>query len=868
MLRYGSWRTILKSTLWLGLLALPFGSSPAQDQVRPVQGLNKQALLDRQTFWDNQDWDWYKEYIPFFECPDEEINTTYYYRWELITKHLTYGSPTTGYVFTEFIDRPFWSGRYGAISCPAGHQLYEVRWLRHPRIARDYLRYWFQTPGAQPRNYSTWLADSAWALQLVHPDRGFTTGLLPDLIQNFKGWEARHWVPERGMFWQTGHDDGMEFNILSRQTKDKLRGAPSFRPSFNSYMWADARAISQIAHLGGQTAIEQEFNSRAGALKDTIQKSLWDPKRSFFFPMLRDDETADGFTMKAGTLTHQTGKFAGDPHGREEIGFVPWQFSLPDKDKGYEAAWKTLMDVQAFFSPFGPTTVEQHDPMFVLEKYCCVWSGQSWPYATTQTLKGLANLLQEYDQTHVSAADYAKLLGIYARTHRKDGKPYIAEAANPYTGSWEFHDGYNHSEHYFHSGFNDLVISGLVGLRPRDDNKIEVQPLAPADWPYFALDSLQYQGRNVGIYWDKDGSRYGLGAGLHVVVDGKKLAGASELGKLVVELPPAQPLPPGTLLDMVNVAVNNDGGYYPRITASDTVAQTSVTKANDGNIWYMPSPPNRWVGGEGKETVWVELNLGTARQISIVNLYLLDDGPDAAIQAPSQIELQAWSNRAWKPVDAKKSRDRDHLEANVTPEGHKPYKFLILGGQSFSRLRAVLTPRPGKLVGLSEFEAWGDPSQSLEPAPAPEGNLALNTGGEFPKALASFTSMFDDVKRANDGQIIFTPQPNNRWTSYGSKNATDWLEIDFGQPRKLGRLELAIFDDRGGVQAPTSYTVQTWDGSGWKDVIEPSRNPDQPAGSQLNEIRFKPVETARVRVIFTHRGESRSGVSELLAWPE
>ena len=113
----------------------------------PAAVLNKQAQLDAQTFWDNRDWDWYKANIPFFECPDAEITTTYYYRWELTTKHLTYGSPASGYSYTEFIDRPFWSGAYGAISCPAGHQLYEVRWLRDPRYAQDYARYWSPHPG-------------------------------------------------------------------------------------------------------------------------------------------------------------------------------------------------------------------------------------------------------------------------------------------------------------------------------------------------------------------------------------------------------------------------------------------------------------------------------------------------------------------------------------------------------------------------------------------------------------------------------------------------------------------------------------------------------------------------------------------------
>jgi hypothetical protein len=96
--------------------------------------IDKDKALAAHTWWDNRDFDWYKANIPFFDCPDADIVTTYYYRWELVTKHLTYGSPTSGYTFTEFIDRPFWSGAYGAISCPAGHQLYEVRWLGDRRM--------------------------------------------------------------------------------------------------------------------------------------------------------------------------------------------------------------------------------------------------------------------------------------------------------------------------------------------------------------------------------------------------------------------------------------------------------------------------------------------------------------------------------------------------------------------------------------------------------------------------------------------------------------------------------------------------------------------------------------------------------------
>jgi esterase/lipase superfamily enzyme len=40
------------------------------------QVLDKQKMLDRFDFWQNKDWDWYKENIPFFESPDSEIDIT------------------------------------------------------------------------------------------------------------------------------------------------------------------------------------------------------------------------------------------------------------------------------------------------------------------------------------------------------------------------------------------------------------------------------------------------------------------------------------------------------------------------------------------------------------------------------------------------------------------------------------------------------------------------------------------------------------------------------------------------------------------------------------------------------------------------
>ena len=836
----------------LGLCAL--GGKPTH-AVEATPFIDKQKALDAQSWWDNRDWDWYKSNIPFFDCPDKDLVTTWYYRWELITKHLTYGSPNSGYTFTEFIDRPFWSGTYGAISCPVGHQLYELRWLRNPQYASDYSRYWFRTPGAQPRNYGCWLADGIAAVDAIHPAENLLPDLLPDLKKNYEGWEKRQFVPEVGLFWQNGHDDGMEFNINSRQTKDILRGANGYRPGFNAYMYADALAIVQAAERNGDTATAQTYKAKAASLKANVQKLLWDPKREFFFPMsMRDETDADGNIVKKHTLTYQSGKYAGSPHGREEHGYIPWQFGMVDAV--FESAWKFLMDPNYFFAPYGPMTVERNDPQYVLKTSCCWWSGQSWPYATAQTLKAMANLLHHYKQSVVSAADYVKLLHILAISHRKDGIPYLAEALNPDNGSFLGHDAYNHSEHYFHSSFNDLIITGLVGLNPRTDNTVEIAPLAPAEWDYFALEDVAYRGQNLTIVWDQDGTHYGKGKGLQVWANGKRIGMRATIGKLTAKLPGAAVKKANLAAVRLNYAVNNDADYYPRYTSSFTDPKTSLDKVCDGHAWYTVSPPNRWTTqGSPNAEDWVAVDFGVGRKIDVVRLALLDDGKDIVV--PAACALETFEGNAWRPLPVEQQQ----------PEklsGHR-YTAFRFAEREVRQLRARFTHGAGGFTGLSEIEAWG---AGVRPyvAPAPKaGNLAYNPSGKgFPQASASFHDNFGGLPQsAFDGRIGYKPNPINRWTSFGSPNATDWLEVDFGEVKAFGRVELGIFDDRGGVQAPASYRVEAFRDGAWQEVADQKKVPAQPTGGAGNTVTFPAVSAAKVRVVFTHQGQARSGVTEM-----
>ena len=95
------------------------------------------------------------------------------------------------------------------------------------------------------------------------------------------------------------------------------------------------------------------------------------------------------------------------------------------------------------------------------------------------------------------------------------------------------------SRDYNHSTFCDLVIRGLVGIVPRDDDIVEIDPIIPAGtWDWFCLDRVPYHGRLLTIAWDRTGKRYKRGAGLTIWADGHELAHAADLSRLTGKLPP------------------------------------------------------------------------------------------------------------------------------------------------------------------------------------------------------------------------------------------------------------------------------------------------------------------------------------------
>jgi Trehalase len=474
-------------------------------------------------------WAWMQHQIPWFDSSDKRFEEMYYFRWYAWKKHLV--KTPLGYVITEWLPKPAMAD-YGALPDAAPFHVAEARWLRNSVIAEDDARYWF-SPGVDSHKYSDAMAATVRDLTLANGDRALGTSLLPALKANYKAWEDTQ-QDANGLFWSIDTRDAMEKSI----------SGDGYRPTLNSYIYGDARAIAEIASTAGDKASAEEFNRKADALHTLIETRLWNPKDQFYEVLSPAPDSGIRKQKKfvdPGTTT----QFAGV---REQIGYIPWMFDIPTAS--HAVAWKQLFDPQGFDGKYGATTAERRSPRFRFKSSDqCTWNGPAWPFAMTQTLLALASYENEPGTLVMSHADYYKLFDRYVLSQHltlKNGHvvDWIDEDLDADTDEWIAKDmliaknkQVGRGNYYNHSGFADPLITGLIGLRPRADNRIVLQPLLPrGQWSYFAIDALPYHGHLLTILWDSTGKRYGREKGMMLLVDGKLVASHKDLGPLEYEL--------------------------------------------------------------------------------------------------------------------------------------------------------------------------------------------------------------------------------------------------------------------------------------------------------------------------------------------
>lgn len=590
-----------------------------------------------------EDAGWYHDNIPFFECSDKQLEQVYYYRWKMYKAHIR-SVGDNSFVITEFINHVSWDREpYCTINAASMHHIYEGRWLKDDRYMNGYIDYLYQK-GGNDRRYSESVADAAYARYLVNGDSTFLIRQLDSMKAIYNRW-ADHWDSSKNMYYIEGMPDATEYTIASIDGsggKPGLDGGEAFRPTINSYMYANALAISRIAAMTGDITTSNDYLQRANALKKNVEQYLWNDSLQHF---------TDRYKMD-----NQYVHYWNFIRGRELAGMIPWYFNLPPDSAKYAAAWKHVTDTNYLLGPYGFRTNEpSYENYFKQYVYFegqrgSQWNGPSWPYQSSQVLTGMANLLNNYSQTVVNKSDYVKLLRLYTQQHYlPNGNINLVENYDPNLGGPIVY--YYWSNHYNHSSFTNLIISGLCGIRPSASDTLDINPLIDSSIHYFILDDLRYHGHGVTVVYDEDGNKYKVGKGLTVYVDGKKTELIQQDGKYrvvigapVINQPTKQPL---------NYALNITQKNYPVPSASvNTNPDTSLYQAIDGRIWYFPEITNRWTTlGSTAKTDWYALDFGGPKEISNIKIYLFADG--VTYDVPESFTVDYQEGGQWKPVRIK-----------------------------------------------------------------------------------------------------------------------------------------------------------------------------------------------------------------------
>ena len=369
------------------------------------------------------------------------------------------------------------------------------------------------------------------------------------------------------------------------------------------------------------------------------------------------------------------------------------------------------------------------------------------------------NLLNGPAQDAITAKDYSTLLKIYTRSHRlkfDDGRivPWIDENLNPTNGDWISRTrlktwkngtwdagkgGEERGKDYNHSTYCDLVISGLIGLRPRADDTVEVNPLVPQGWNWFCLDRISYHGHELTILFDRTGQHYGRGKGLRVFAEGREIAAVDQVARVTGKLPPAaKPAAPetsagwkkfegnpviggqyGTCFD---ISVLREGGAYRMWLSWRPKKSLALVESKDGVHW---SEPPQIVLGPRQETGWEDdLNRPVVlkREDGYHLWYTGQAKGHSWIGYATSPDGLAWKRMSEKPV--------------LSPE--KPWEKV-----------AVMCPHVLWDAGSQQFRMWYSGGEQNEP-----------------NAIGYATSPDGLTWTKHEANPVFAPDPDSAWEKH------------------------------------------------------------------------------------------------------
>lgn len=487
--------------------------------------------------------------VPYIDVPDPALEKAIVYRW-WGERYNSLDANAPGYVY-QYPTTVEGSNLYqNAIALTQPMHLQDTKWLRTPYLPYGQIlnigelsgsSAFLDSPGHTSWNnhYSQYIGTAGLEAYKVH-------GGGKEIARKFAGYfegdgvgQLEHYDGNGNKLiaYDTNFMPGNDADAISFGFPKANAGAPGARTierPESAYVWGAfdaARQLYQIAGAG-QSKVD-EMAADADGMRDAILNRLWSPDMRMFLAgtsygatsAASSNGTPNPLPASARDLIPAKESNLYDVYAENLIPFDQWQ--------KYVDGFRFLTYGDNF--PIFPFyTANQYDRA----AYGIGGSNNFSNINFTVQYRGVRSALRHYDpeQKYITP-EYAKRLldwmawSIYPGADlRVPNQAEYYSNWNPTTKTYNR----NNPNHVMLGNMNYIFVEDMAGLQPRSDDKIELSPIK-FGYDHFMANNLSYHGHDLTIVWDPDGSRYGLGAGYSLFVDGERKASTDKLGKLTYD---------------------------------------------------------------------------------------------------------------------------------------------------------------------------------------------------------------------------------------------------------------------------------------------------------------------------------------------
>ncbi|MDR1799761.1 MAG: Ig-like domain-containing protein, partial [Bifidobacteriaceae bacterium] len=698
---------------------------------------------------------WWVENLPFLDTPEDNIDKTLYYRWWLLRyNYLDANIPGNDYQFPTSMEGVL--GYNNAIVLTTGMFIDDLKYFRNPvysygpvlsagQVAKS-SRY-IDNPGYPAHwgaSFTQYITEAAWRAYELHggPSTiGATLGLAGE--NDVKGLLATY---------DSNNNNLVEFNYTSMTGNDADAVSFYFRTGSGSvqnmdrtesaYLYSNAVAAANFYRLAGNTAKATEMDNLAASIKQAVLDVLWEDARSdpdevgLYGNLLKHHFTSDGYANPYKEINNYY------PYA---VGLMP-QPGDADYDAKYLEALRLWADADQY--PIFPFyTANQVDNLARIAAGNA-GSNNFSIINSTVTFRLLTSALRNYPTSYITADDYKKLLYWNAWAHYQGGdnrQPNQNEFWSNGSAAAGGSIGYRSwIQHTILGTTNWTVIEDAMGFRPREDAKIELDPI-DIGWDHFAANNLSVHGYNLQIIWDQTGTNYAsqVPAGYSLWINGQLAFTVDKLTHVIydpatgtVQLPdnPAAGATVVTnnirsfqsasqvrfadssrVVDAFQKAgtdittgswVNQNFAKGKTVTASYSASGRAAANAVDGSTVNEPF----WgTAGSANATDTLTVNFGSATLINTVRTYYYNTSSTATVSGyapPRLYQLEYWTGTAWQVIP-------DQNRTPAAPQGN--YNLAKFPAVTTTQIRLTVSHAQGYKTGLKEIQAFYNPASVPTP---------------------------------------------------------------------------------------------------------------------------------------------------------